>query len=97
MKSWFREQKNIKNDQNIFAGVSKVLTKGIAILVEFTGCSLGDAINTATINPARLMQLDDRGELASGKRADIIIFRESDGEMKIIKTLVGGEIVFEMF
>jgi N-acetylglucosamine-6-phosphate deacetylase len=82
-------------DQQILAGASKVLTEGISNLIEFTGCAIGEAINTATINPAKLMQFDDRGELVSGKRADIIIFRVSNGEMEIIRTMVGGEIVYE--
>lgn len=83
-------------DQKILAGASKVLNQGIVNLIEFTGCSLGEAINTATINPARLMQFDDRGELAAGKRADIILFKESDGDFEINRTIVGGEIVYEL-
>jgi len=82
-------------DQKILAGASKVLTDGIVNFIEFTGCSLGEAINTASKNPAGLMQLEDRGELAPGKRADMIIFRHVEEKIEILQTYVGGNLVHE--
>ncbi|MEO8005420.1 MAG: alpha-D-ribose 1-methylphosphonate 5-triphosphate diphosphatase [Betaproteobacteria bacterium] len=41
--------------------------------------SLPKALATATLNPARLVSLDDRGEIAVGKRADYVRVRESLG------------------
>lgn len=37
---------------------------------------LSSAINTITLNPARAAKLDDRGEIAVGKRADLVMVRE---------------------
>jgi alpha-D-ribose 1-methylphosphonate 5-triphosphate diphosphatase len=49
------------------------------LLRDQAGWSLAKAIATATLNPARLVGLDDRGEIAPGKRADYVRVRESRG------------------
>jgi alpha-D-ribose 1-methylphosphonate 5-triphosphate diphosphatase PhnM len=45
--------------------------------------------------PAQLYNLNDRGELKSGMRADLILFTLEDFTMDVKKTIVAGEIVFE--
>ncbi len=60
--------------------------------MEFTGCSMKEAINTVTINPARLLQIDDRkGTIEKGKDADIVVF---DFDYSIFATFVNGKNVF---
>jgi N-acetylglucosamine-6-phosphate deacetylase len=81
--------------ENVLAGASFLITRGIENVIKFTGCTLGEAIDMATRNPARLLSLQDRGEIAVGKRADLILFEFQDGSLDIRKTLVGGEVVFE--
>jgi alpha-D-ribose 1-methylphosphonate 5-triphosphate diphosphatase len=49
------------------------------LLHDQAGWSLAKAIATATLNPARLVGLDDRGEITPGKRADYVRVRESRG------------------
>lgn len=46
-------------------------------------------------NPAKLYGLDDRGEIATGKRADIILFKMENDEMVIKKTYVKGNLVYQ--
>ncbi len=41
-------------------------------VVEHGGVSLLDAIHAATATPARLLGLDDRGEIVPGRRADLV-------------------------
>ena len=55
-----------------------------------TGCSLVDAFKFASYNPARAAGLYDRGEIAEGKRADLIAV---DHKMNVKRVLVGGETV----
>ncbi len=81
--------------ENVLAGASFLITRGIENVIKFTGCSLGEAINMATQNPARLLDLQDRGEIAVGKRADLILFEFKNGSFEVVKTIVGGEVVFE--
>ena len=82
--------------EDVLAGASFLVTRGVENVIKFTGCSLAQAIDMATSNPARILDLDDRGEIAVGKRADLILFEFQDGTLEVVKTMVGGEVVFEM-
>jgi N-acetylglucosamine-6-phosphate deacetylase len=80
---------------NCLAGASFPLKTGVGNMMKYTGCSLEQAITMASGNVARVYGFDDRGTLSPGKRADIIMF-EKEGEMiRIRKTYVNGEPVFE--
>lgn len=80
--------------QNVLAGASFMITCGIVNLMKFTGCSLADAVNTASKNPAELLDLKDRGEIEVGKRADLILFKIGDKEIDIYETYLAGELVY---
>ena len=80
--------------QNVFAGSASPITKGVSNIMRFTNCSMADAINMATKNPAKLYGFEDRGEIEPGKRADLILFTMENGKMSIKKTIIGGEVVF---
>ncbi len=54
------------------------------------GWSLPRAIATASLNPARMVGLDDRGAIAVGKRADLVRVRELDGVPVPMATWRGG-------
>ena len=59
-------------------------------MMKHTGASLVDVFNYASYNPARLLGMTDRGEIAVGKRADLIF---TDHKMNVKKVLFAGEIV----
>ncbi len=50
----------------------------IALAVHHCGLSFPQALAAATINPARLLGLTDRGEIAPGKRADLVLLNSTD-------------------
>lgn len=81
--------------ENVLAGAAAPITTGISNIMKFTGCSLGDAIQMASTNPAKILQLNDRGEISPGKRADMILFTIENGKMVIQKTILGGKVVYE--
>jgi N-acetylglucosamine-6-phosphate deacetylase len=81
--------------QNVLAGAAVPLTAGVSNLMAFTDCSLADAVHAATRNTARLLGLDDRGEIRPGSRADLILFTLEEGRVQIQKTLVAGRTVYE--
>ena len=58
-------------------------------MMKHTGASLVDVFNYASYNPARLLGMTDRGEIAVGKRADLIF---TDHKMNVKKVLFAGEI-----
>lgn len=81
--------------QNVLYGSAAPVKKGVVNVMNVTGCSLGEAIGMASTNPAKLYNLDDRGILEKGKRADIIMFQIINNEMIIYKTYVKGQLVYD--
>ncbi|VAW24228.1 N-acetylglucosamine-6-phosphate deacetylase [hydrothermal vent metagenome] len=81
--------------QEVLAGSASAINKGVAHIIKVTGCSLADAIQMSSTNPAKLYGLSDRGTLEKGKRADLILFTIGDTELKIFKTYVKGKLVYD--
>lgn len=73
----------------------------IALAVRHLGLSAIEAIAAATVNPAALLGLGDRGTIEPGKRADLIMLRHTDeralayevGGNPVDVTLIAGEVV----
>jgi len=60
-------------------------------LVEFTGCTLGDALPTATTTPARAIGLDhERGRIAPGYVADMALL---SADLRVTATIAEGHLV----
>ncbi len=79
------------------AGAGLLLDSGIPNAVRYTDASLSDAIDMASINPARLLGIDNRvGSVAVGKEASLSLFRWKDGQEKldIVATVVRGQVVY---
>lgn len=81
--------------QNVLYGSASPITKGVGHVMEVTGCSLANAIQMTSTNPAKLYNLNDRGLLEVGKRADLVIFTLDDFKVNIQKTYVKGELVYD--
>jgi len=82
--------------QNVLYGSASPISIGVTHIMNVTGCSLGEAIQMASTNPAKLYGLTDRGTIAPGKRADLILFELSDSELVINKTYVNGKLVYDV-
>lgn len=80
--------------QQVLAGSAQDQSVGVGNVMRATGCSLAEAIQMTSTNAAQLYSLEDRGELISGKRADIILFTMEDYKMDVKKTIVAGETVY---
>ncbi len=66
------------------AGSALRMDRGIENLMHLGGLSLRDAIQTATINPARVTRIANRQRgLVAGDRADFVVFRYNDAVKKI--------------
>jgi N-acetylglucosamine-6-phosphate deacetylase len=81
--------------QNVLYGSASPITKGVGYIMQVTGCTLANAVQMASTNPARLYNLTDRGLLEPGKRADIVLFTLDDFQLKIQETWVNGKKVYE--
>lgn len=78
------------------AGASLFLDYGIPNTVAYTDATLADAVEMASINPARLLGVDDRlGRVAPGMEASLTLFRWTEGQraLSVEATIVRGEIV----
>lgn len=74
--------------------VPSSLLHGALMLNDDNGLSLPEAIATVTVNPARMVGLADRGDIAPGQRADLIqVHRLADGTPFVRHTWRAGERV----
>lgn len=80
--------------EDVLYGAAQPIRRCVGRIMTFTGCSLKDAIQMASTNPARLMGLDKIGEIKKGQRADLILFIIEDGDIVIQKTIVAGKVVY---
>ena len=71
------------------AGSKLTLNVACRNMMKHTGASIVDVFNFASYNPSRAVGLLDRGEIAVGKRADLVI---TDYKMNIQKVILKGEI-----
>lgn len=73
------------------AGSALAADEGLRRFMAMTGWSAADTLATMTAVPARLLGLADRGRLAAGARADIVLFTPA---LEVVATFVGGRAVF---
>ena len=72
------------------AGSKLTLDVACKNMMKHTGASLVDVFNFASYNPAKCYGMTDRGEIAVGKRADLVVV---DHKMNVKKVIIKGEIV----
>lgn len=81
----------VRTADGVLAGSALALDQAVRNLVEFTGCTLVEALATVTTTPADLLGLTDRGRVAVGHHADLTIL-EPDGRLRA--TIVGGRLAW---
>jgi N-acetylglucosamine-6-phosphate deacetylase len=80
-------------DRSFFAGSTATMDRCLRTMVHGVGLDLREAVQLATINPARIVRVDaDRGSLVPGKRADLTLL--DDGLVARV-TVVGGRVVWD--
>ena len=76
----------------------------IALATRHLGVTAAEAICACTVNGAALLGLKDRGRVARGMRADLVLLRHEDERMRgyefggapVDVVVCGGEVVYEM-
>ena len=74
------------------AGTTLTLEKGWDHLVSYSQLDIKDAAACLTINPARLLNLEEIGELRPGRNANIAFFNSASN--KAVLTVRNGKIVY---
>jgi N-acetylglucosamine-6-phosphate deacetylase len=74
-------------------GTALGLNQMAARLMEFTGCSAPVAIQTASVNAARVLGLaESKGFVRAGYDADLVLLED---DLTVHTTVVGGKVVYE--
>lgn len=74
------------------AGSILPLDAAVRNFIQYTDCSLADALAAVTATPARILNLaETRGQLAEGMSADLVML---DDSMHVEMTIARGEIVY---
>ncbi len=76
---------------NCLAGASMPLRTGVGNVMRYTSCTLGEAVNMASANVARIYNFSDRGILIPGKRADLILFEMDGNNIKLKQVVIKGK------
>jgi N-acetylglucosamine-6-phosphate deacetylase len=80
---------------NTIAGSNVTLDSCVRTLIEYTGCSVVDALEGATLHPAQVLGIHThKGTLAFGADADVVLL---DEQLRVQRTYIGGELVFDNF
>ena len=74
------------------AGSVLKLNHAVRNLLDYTDLPVWEAVNAASLNPARRIGVDNcKGSLETGKDADIAIVNEN---FDVLRTIVGGRSVY---
>ncbi|MBC7109041.1 MAG: N-acetylglucosamine-6-phosphate deacetylase [Methanomassiliicoccales archaeon] len=80
-------------DRSAFAGSVATMNMLVRNMVHLVGLPLIEAVKMATWTPARILGIGhERGLLAPGMKADLVVF---DEELNVEMTIVEGEIVYK--
>jgi N-acetylglucosamine-6-phosphate deacetylase len=75
------------------AGSILKLGHGVKNIVNFAECTLAEAIEMASVNPAKQLNMyDKKGSISPGKHADIVIF---DADLEVTMTYCRGALAFK--
>ncbi len=77
------------------AGSSLRLDRAVGNVMRIADVSLGEAVEMATRNPARVGRITGRMRgLETGDRADLVRFVVEDGRLRVLETFVSGRRVY---
>ncbi len=78
------------------AGAGDPLVRGVENAVRFAGVPLAAAWRLASSNPARLLDLPDRGSLSEGARADIVrcVWDADARRLEVRETIIAGQVAY---
>lgn len=78
-------------DTGVRAGSTLTLAQALRNIVKFADTDVAHAAHLMTANPARLIGLPTKGNIARGCDADLTLV---DGDLEVVRTIVGGRTVY---
>ena len=87
-----RDDVALTADGTALAGSTSSMIRGVRNMVEICDLSLVDAVQMASLNPARALRIDTRkGAITPGMDADLVALTP---DLKVRQTWVGGHTIF---
>jgi len=83
----FLRDGRLTNAEGTLAGAHLTMAEAVRNLVAFTGVDWTLALRMATATPAEVLGIDDRGIIAVGARADLVVL---DDDLNVIEVWQGG-------
>ena len=83
---------SVRLDSETLAGSILQMDAAIRNVIEYTGCTLADALAMASATPARVLGLEKKGRIEEGGDADLLVL---DKALRVEMTIAHGEIVYE--
>ena len=78
---------------DVLAGSVLTMNRAVKNMIDWTGISVNQAVNMASLNPARVLGLEDEiGSIGASKYANLTIL---DRNFNVLGTILRGEFVFE--
>lgn len=85
--------KRVSTEEGVLAGSILCQAQALKNYLQHTGVPLETALDALTINPARLLGVDDRkGQIAVGMDADLVLL---DEDLNVMKTYCRGILCYE--
>lgn len=79
-------------ENNTLAGSVLTLNRAVKNMIEHTDITLQDAVKLVSLNPAKVIGIDDiKGSISIGKDADITVF---DEDFNVYLTIVEGNVIY---
>lgn len=82
----------LDNVEGTLAGSILTFDEAVRNMQQWSGCSLAEAVQMASLNPARLLGLENKGRIAPGGDADMVIL-STEGEVEA--TFVAGRLAYK--
>lgn len=79
-------------DDGTLAGSVLTMDRAVRNVMDFTGCTLPEAIRMAAATPSTLMGAGRKGRLARGFDADVVAL---SANLEVVAAWAGGELVYE--
>jgi N-acetylglucosamine-6-phosphate deacetylase len=74
------------------AGSTLTMQRAVANLATWTDATFAQAVRCATLTPATLMKVADRGAIRTGRRADMTVL---DQDLEVVMTIASGMLAYE--
>lgn len=86
---------HLKNQPKLLAGSAQNLLQGVSNLVNKSIISIGDALNKASVYPAKFMELPSSQGIEIGAPADLTLISTAEKEWSVEQTFKNGKLIYQ--